>query len=581
MKVLCLVTLSILLSACGGASMPNESKLVETLPPVVATQLIKINQLGFAINSSKVAIVPNLANKVFKVIDVTNNEEVFSGQLSSLSTWSPSGEQVSTADFSALTTEGEYHLEIEGIANSNSFVIASNVLSPVHDAAIKAYYYNRASTELLAEHAGDFVRAAGHLDTNVLVHASAASIQRPEGSVISAPKGWYDAGDFGKYVVNSGISTYTLLTAYEHFSEFYQHRELNIPESGDEIPDLLDEVKWNLDWLQAMQDPNDGGVYHKLTTLNFSGTMMPNQADAQRYVIQKGTAATLNFSAVMAVASRLYKNYDTQFNGLSEQYRQAAISAWQWAKINNNIVYNQPDDVHTGAYGDSNFTDEFSWAAAELYLLTAEEQYLTYFKDNKVNITTPSWSDTSALGYLSLVANGKTAQSLLSSDDYERFSQKIKNHANKLVQQYQQSAYGVAMTNNDFVWGSNGHAMNKAMVLLQAYRITPNSEYKAAALGLVDYVLGRNPTNYSFVTGFGSHPVMNIHHRQSESDQVVAPVPGFLSGGPHNGKQDGCIYPSNLQAKSFLDDYCSYSTNEVTINWNAPLVYVLAGLQVL
>ncbi|HCD52991.1 MAG TPA: cellulase, partial [Balneolaceae bacterium] len=125
----------------------------------------------------------------------------------------------------------------------------------------------------------------------VMVHAAAATGSRPEGTIISSPKGWYDAGDYNKYVVNSGISTYTLLFAYEQFPEFFKNQDLNIPESKNDLPDILDEALWNLEWLLTMQD-EDGGVYHKLTTANFEGMVMPHEATNQRYVVMKNTGAT-------------------------------------------------------------------------------------------------------------------------------------------------------------------------------------------------------------------------------------------------------------------------------------------------
>lgn len=156
-------------------------------------------------------------------------------------------------------------------------------------------------------------------------------------------------------MVNSGISTYTLLLAYSHFADFYKDRSGQIPESFDQVPDILNEISWNLDWLQAMQDPDDGGVYHKLTTLNFSSNVMPVNAIEQRYVMQKSTAAALNYSAVMAFASQVYADYAGAYPGKSDEYRQAALAAWQWAKSNPAQIYQQPEDVKTGAYGERRF----------------------------------------------------------------------------------------------------------------------------------------------------------------------------------------------------------------------------------
>lgn len=571
--------------ACGSSDpAPTSANSLATNSSVTATsssqattsdELIKINQVGFLPNSPKVAVVPaTVDSDEFNITDSASGEVIFSGNLSAAKIWAPSSESVKLADFSSLTTDGEYRLNVAGLAASNSFTIGQNVLADVHDAAVKAYYYNRASTALDATHAGQWARAAGHLDTEVRIHPSAATASRPAESTISAPKGWYDAGDYGKYIVNAGISTYTLLIALEHFESFYNSRTFNLPESNDSVPDLLNEIMWNLEWMEAMQDL-DGGVYHKLTTKRFSGEIMPAQGTAPRYVVQKTTAATLNFAAVMATASRIVSDYPDAFPGKAAAYRAAAISAWQWAEANPTITYSQPADVFTGAYGDSNLTDEFAWAAAELHILTGEAAYLTVFNAQNPQASTPWWAGVSALGLISLADHGA---GILSTTDLEAVENKITASADNLLSAQQGSAYGVTK-NSGFVWGSNSAFLNDAFMLIQAYRLTDNRNYLDAAAANMDYILGRNATDYSFVTGHGDKTPMDIHHRPSVADGIVAPVPGFVAGGPHNGQQDNCNYPSDLPAKSYLDDWCSYSTNEITINWNAPLVYVLAALQ--
>ena len=569
-----------MINACGsggGGSQTNSIPVVTNTTsdtPAPSFQKIKLNQIGFLPDDAKIAIIPSGQATTFQLVSANDDSQVFSGQLSTPQIWQPAAETVSIADFSNFSAPGEYRLKVDGVDDSNIVTINSDVYLAAHDAALKAYYFNRASSELLAEHAGVWSRLSGHADDNVLIHISSASVQRPEGSIISSPKGWYDAGDYNKYIVNSGISVYTLLVAYEHHPVFYQNRDITIPESADQTPDILDEVKWNLDWMMTMQDPNDGGVYHKLTTLNFSGSVMPVQATTQRYVVQKSTAAALNFSATMAVASRIYGGFP-QFITEADQYQNAAEMAWKWANENPDVVYVQPDDVSTGEYGDRVLNDEFSWAAAELFLLTDGEQYLEQFKLLSIMPSVPAWSNSAALGYISLLNNGKK---VLSNEDYNQFLDRFISLADTIVSQHQQSAYAVAMQDSDFVWGSNSVALNKAFVLLQALRLTSDTKYKTAATGLVDYVLGRNPTDYSYLTGFGAKTPLNIHHRPSHADNVTEPIPGFVAGGAHPGQQDKCSYASDLPAKSYLDDWCSYSTNEVTINWNAPLVYVLANL---
>ncbi len=262
--------------------------------------------------------------------------------------------------------------------------------------------------------------------------------------MISAPRGWYDAGDYNKYVVNSGITTYTLLAALEHFPDFFGKRDIGIPESGDKVPDILDEARWNLQWMLDMQDPEDGGVYHKLTTLNFDGPMMPERDVARRYVVQKTTAATLDFAAVMAVASRIHAGYEKQFPGVALRMRKAAESAWRWALANPAVAYRQPPDVATGAYGDRVLTDEFVWAAAEMFLLTGDESYLKEFSQraNTPNVMgVPSWSDVGGLALMSL-AQSRTR---LPVEQRTRVETELDALAAKLAMQWRDSPWRVSM----------------------------------------------------------------------------------------------------------------------------------------
>ncbi|EWH08250.1 cellulase [Catenovulum agarivorans DS-2] len=552
---------------------PQTKSPTDPQTSIQTTELIKVNQLGYRIADKKVAIVPNVEATSFELINADTNEVVYQGNLSTSKSWLPAGSTLfKRADFSSFQQTGKFKISIGGVKESYVFEVADNVYDELHDAALKAYYYNRAGQEITEPYAQGFSRQLGHADTQVTVHSSAATQSRPAGSKLHSTKGWYDAGDYGKYIVNSGISSYTLLLAYQQHPEFYTNRDLNIPESADGIPDILNEIKWNLDWMATMQD-QDGSVYHKLTSLGWPGKEMPVQDQRERFVIGKSTSAALNFAAVMAFASQVYQPFDT--TGYTQQWLVAAENAWNWAKNNDNLPYQQPADVQSGEYGDSYFNDEFSWAAAQLYLATEKPEYKAAYFAYQQSFSTPSWQYVASLPAVSLLTFGK---SLLTAAEYQQIQQNYLALANILLQHYQQSSYSVAMTSADFVWGSNAVVLNQAMILLQAFKLTEQLNYKHAATGALSYVLGKNPTDYSFVTGYGANPVKHIHHRISESDGIESPIPALLAGGAQNGKQDGCNYVSSQPATTFLDDWCSYSTNEVAINWNAPLVYVLSAL---
>lgn len=593
-----LLGLSCVLAACGsgGGSSGNSGGATSAKSSVAASVgvssqasssatsvgLVKLNQVGFLPESMKLAVTPNTTATSFSVIKAGTGTEVFNGQLGPGAIWDASDESIRLADFSSVKTPGDYQIRIEGLADSPVFTVAADAYVSLLAASIKAFYFNRSSAELLSEHAGKFARPMGHPDTQVLIHPSAASVARPAGTIVSSPKGWYDAGDYNKYIVNSGISTYTLLAAYEHFPALFNNQNLVIPESGNSLPDLLDETLWNLEWMLTMQDPQDGGVYHKLTNKNFDGTVMPHQATNGRYLVQKTTAATLDFAAVMATASRVFARYEQQLPGMSTKMLMAAESAWAWANANPAIAYQQPSDVATGEYGDRTFTDEFAWAAAELYITTQNDVYYSALKPAETMNTVPSWGDVRGLAWVSLAQH---RNQLTPAADQNLIDTRIESLAASLYATWSASPYKVSMQKGNFVWGSNSVALNQALMLIQAYRLNGKREYLDAAQSQLDYVLGRNATDSSFVTGFGQKSTLHPHHRPSEADGIAEPIPGFIAGGPQPGQQDknDCpvSYPSAIAAKSYLDHYCSYASNEIAINWNAPLVYVVAAIQAL
>ncbi|TME19995.1 MAG: cellulase, partial [Chloroflexi bacterium] len=442
-------------------------------------------------------------------------------------------------------TAGRYVLLVPGLGASHPFTIRPGVHQELVRAALKAFYFQRASLPLESRYAGKWSRPAGHPDTRVLVHPSAASAGRPAGTVISSPGGWYDAGDYNKYIVNSGITVATLLSLYEDFPEYACALDVDIPESGDAVPDLVQEALWNLRWMLTMQDPADGGVYHKLTEPRFEGFVSPAEARSPRYVVQKSTAAALDFAAVMAQASRVLRAFARPLPALRDSALTAAIRAWNWARRHPDVLYDQArlnqqfePHIETGTYGDRDVRDEFIWAATELGVTTRQDSFFTavpLFPDSGAPL--PSWQQVRTLAYYTLA----------------RFRAELPRAV----------------------------AGERAGLERTLIRAADELAYLRHALGNLDYLLGRNATGYSFVTGFGGRTPLHPHHRPSAADSIDAPVPGLLVGGPNPGRQDGCVYPATAPDKAYVDDVCAYASNEVAINWNAPLVYLAAALEAL
>ncbi|MBL4559483.1 MAG: glycoside hydrolase family 9 protein [Labilibaculum sp.] len=542
-------------------------KLDEPVP--ANEQLILTNQVGYENNAPKKAIIRTSAD-LFQIKN-SNGKTILEKTTGSKQYCSFSGDTVQTIDFSELTDKGEYYIVVNDSITSNKIIITERPYAELAKASLKSFYLNRSGMEIDSLFGGIWARPEGHPDTIVYFHSSAADKNHPENSIMSSPKGWYDAGDYNKYIVNSSISTYTLLFAYNSFADYFNEVNLNIPESNNEIPDILDEALYNLRWMMTMQDSFDGGVFHKLSTKNFEDFVMPNNAINKRYLVQKSTAATLDFAATMAYASRLFTHFDSSLPGLADSCRIQSEKAWKWALKNPNTLYQQASDISTGAYDDTNIKDEWFWAASELYLTTGEKSYMKHFSSTSFEVSTPGWRDVSTLGIFSLLTSDKR-------EEFKTIEKQLLANTNELILRESNSPYRIAI--NKYEWGSNSEFANQGVMKLLAYQITKNSKYLNSARESLDYLLGRNVTAYCFVTGFGSLSPMNIHHRPSAADSVQEPVPGFLVGGPNLIVPNDCsdIIRSSYPAKSYADEQCSYSTNEIAINWNAPFVYLTSGI---
>jgi endoglucanase len=554
------------------------------------SQQIFINQLGFYSVGSKKAVVSGVTASVDFYITASNLRDTFyRGKLSDERVSPYSSLRTRMADFSAFEKPGSYVLFIPGVGHSAVFRVGEHILQTAGAATLKGFYFQRSANNLEERYAGKWHRSSGNIDNEVLIHPSAASVKRPAGTVISSSGGWYDAGDYNKYVVNSGITMGTLLSAYEDDPAYYSQLEVNIPESRDGIPDIVNEVLYNVRWMLTMQDPSDGGVYHKCTHASFDDMVMPGVTRQPRWLVQKSTAAALNQAAVMAQAARVFKGFSQRYPRLSDSCLRQAHAAFRWAQQHPDVVYNQDamnkdfsPPISTGAYGDGEFGDEFFWAASELYLTTRDTFYLPLIqKYLPAKPSLPSWNQVALLDNYSLSRFGKNIQNQPYAKLLAIVKQQILDLADNYVQFVKVSPLHTPMGESvrDFVWGSNSTAANQGILLINAFRITGNDAYLQTARENADYLLGRNPTGYCFVTGLGSKSPMHPHHRISVADGITEPVPGLLVGGPNPGRQDGCSYTSIETEMAYTDDDCSYASNEIAINWNAPAVYLFNALE--
>jgi len=543
------------------------------------TAAIKVDQAGYPAAARKVALVSSeKPAREFTVCRLKDDSVAFRGTLSPQQVDADSGDRVQPAEFTGLSANGDYYVDVPGIGRSWGFAISPSVYSRAYYLAMRSYYGQRCGTavDLGAEFPG-YRHQACHLQGAWHESSGKAGPRASKG-------GWHDAGDYGRYVVNSGISTGTLLWTWEMFAPRIRGIKLNLPETGNGTPDILNEIRWNLDWMLSMQD-DDGGVWHKQTSERFCGFVMPEQDTLISYVIGTGktpfksSCATGDFAAVTAIAASAYQPFDPVFAG---KCLRAARLAFAWLEKFPDVIYHNPAGVSTGDYGDRDCGDEILWAAAELWRTTRENAYERYFLEHygafekSIHPVGPqSWSNVANLALWSYVlGGGKNAQAASS------IRQTSLDAADRVVERSAANAYRISLTPSDYIWGSNGVAANYAMQLVVADALEHKPAYLETALDNLHYLLGRNVFSLSFVTQVGAHPFRHPHHRPSGADNNAEPWPGLLSGGPNRGRQDSAMrrLPADLPpARMYLDDQAAYSANEIAINWNAPLVFLLAA----
>lgn len=529
---------------------------------------ITVNQIGYSTNGKKQAIFTSAGHE-FRVVAEQTGEVVFTGTTSAAALDKPSGANVHAGDFSEVAAAGRYRIEAEDGAVSAAFVIAERPYHELQQGLLKAFYYYRCGTELSEEYAGPWQHQACHLSEGIVYG-------QPELRLDSCG-GWHDAGDYGKYSGPGAKAVADLLLAYELYPTAFA-APVPLPESDGSTPDVLLECKVELDWLFKMQEAGTGGVYHKLTTLSFPGLdVMPEDDIAELYFSPVSVTATGDFAGVMAMAARIYAPFD---NGYAAKCLAAAVAAWGWLESHpQEGGFTNPPFITTGEYGDPEVNDERYWAAAELYRTTGEEIYHSGVKE-LAQLSFPKyslgWGDMGGYGTLAYLLNGEgPADALL----YASLKEGLLAEAGKLVQVSLKDGYRISLREEDYIWGSNMLVMNNAMTLLAAEQFSGDAGYADCALDHLHYLMGRNILDISYVTGFGDRPVMHPHHRPSVGDNVDSPVPGLVSGGPDRGLHDEYVV-EHLQGKPaaqcFVDHELSYSTNEVTIYWNSPAVFVAA-----
>lgn len=636
---------------------------------------ISVNQVGYFTNLDKKATLGDNAGADEDDTKITlpdtaldfelvneNGETVYTGKTTPKGKDEDSGDNVHILDFSDYNTPGTYSLKC-GDYVSFPFEIGDNIYSVEgHDMltnAMNYYYQNRSGINIETayitsrdDEKSSLAHVMGHNPDSAWVQSKweksydGVFANDPDADMtykIDGTGGWYDAGDHGKYVVNGGISVWTLQNIYERaVAEGNSEKFANgsgtivVPETNNDVPDILDETKVELDWMMKMvvssSDPYwgkyEGLVYHKLHDHKWTGlAVRPNDYEdtwgTTRIVKPPSFAATLNFVACAAQAARLWEDIDpayakTCLDAAKKSYEAYKKNFYEYtpAEATNKTSLYAPFDqaIGGGAYGDTNVKDDAYWAACELYATTGDSTYYDDIKgyseafqvvksleggENNGSYGSFNWGNTASLGSLTLLLNNDG----ISADELGEIKSSLTAAADDYIKTEDEQGYGIPYKSATFEdpvnigpdikitgyeWGSNSFVINNAIIMAYAYDTTEDTKYLNGVVTAMDYILGRNPLSFSYVTGYGSYHLIRPHHRywSNELDPTFPEAPdGIMSGGPGSGMQDpyigGLGYERGTLApqRCYVDSIEAWSVNEVTINWNAPFAWVVSFLQ--
>jgi len=518
-------------------------------------QNIQINSLGFLPQSTKKASVIS-DSKTFVIKQVADHAVVFQGKIPEAVFQKDVNQKVGVADFSAFTKNGKYYLETPEGSKSSEFEISPKVYNQAFYTSMRAFYLWRCGTAVEGTHNGiHYTHEACHLKDGY------EDFQGKPGVIRDGTKGWHDAGDYGKYVVNAGITVGMMFMAWDQFQDNIKNFPLDLPETAVGYPDFLKELKWETDWLLTMQYTDGSGkVSHKLTRKNFSPFIKAEDDKEKRYFTDWSSAATADFVAMMAQAARYFEPYDKDY---AKKCLASAELSYKFLKENPEDKNFAQGEFKTGGYQTQDKDDRL-WAAAEMWETTGKAEFLKDFEEKALAINYKidedwDWGNVTNLGMFEYILSKKSGKN---PEIVNAIQKNIVDVANKIAKNAATDVYGRPLIR--YYWGCNGTIARQVLNLQVANRISPDKKYLQTSQDAIAHIFGRNYYNRSYVTGLGNNPAMNPHDRRSGSDNEVQPWPGYLVGGGHS-------------ATGWNDKQDDYSTNEIAINWQAALVYALAG----
>jgi Glycosyl hydrolase family 9/Cellulase N-terminal ig-like domain len=521
--------------------------------PRLRSPVLAVNQLGYVPTARKIAFVgdwlgtagplPVLAG-AFDVIDA-KGVVAFRGALKLRQCADPwSGNDVHVADFSALKQNGRYHLRVAGVGVSDEFEIRDDVYDAAYRNVMRVFLHQRNGTAVDARHAAPGYARSGGVPPRLDGVFDAGVAQAPlgqgerEGAYRALRHGWFDAGDYGQYVPNAAPVWFAVGLGFDLDPGAFRDNDLNLPESGNGLPDVLDELEWGFDWLLAMQDARDGGVYFRVASERWDDGM-PSAVRSPRLISEKTTHATASFAAAAAIHARLLQH------ARPERALEALVAAEKaWAFLEQKPQYpaegeryrNRPG-MHAGEYADGSALDNRLWAAAELLRTTGEDRFLVAFERDFARIKLDPTNEVtySEQGMGAVWAYLQSTHPRRAPATVQAARKAVLAGADWRIRQMEANAWLApahprrALTG----WGNFAHSTRAALTLLQAYHLTQEPRYRDWAWLTPGPQLGLNPQGLTYITGLGTRSPQHPLSKLSQHAAAGTPLPGLPVHGPH------------------------------------------------
>lgn len=528
--------------------------------PSSMDESVRVNQAGYVSANRKECTFSNASGDFFDVVEQGTGNVVYTGAIVSRGADEFSGETTGIGDFSSLQTEGSYYIRTQTGQISPVFTIAADPYAALSQDLLHFFVLQRCGMDLDSATAGALAHAACH---------SAPALLYGTESTADVHGGWHDAGDFGRYVKTGAKAVMDLMMAYMYAPSLWSDDTAS-PDAGNGTADILDEVRYELEWMLRMQT-SDGSVYARATAAFFPGDFLnPADDDSQIYVLPADTSATGSFAGVMATASIVYESIDPAF---SQQCLEAASRAWDYLKSEQDHKYmDNPDEITSGNYRDASDSDNRFFASAALYAAAKDSKYLETAKQlyeaDAVAAQGLSWDEVGEYGAWMLVSCSD-----LSSADAAFFTLLKNGITTQADLVLSQASNGYGYSGVAYVGGSNLREADNGIACALAGYVSADQKYWDGAMNHLSYLLGRNALNLCFVSGEGTHSPTSIHNRLYLSLNSVPA--GAVVGGPDADREDDmteALSDGTALAKMYVDSYRSYSTNEPSIYYNSSVL---------